>query len=139
MVNIRLSLDGFHPAILTALKDIAHEAWADADDAFEKAHADYLLAAVQGTINESKEQWETTTKTKESKVKGGGHKVTINGKVAGIIFPDNPQGNLGRVNNYLVESREVYLRVTEVILPASVVSWALGVAQSMRKATEVSA
>ena len=139
MVNIKLSLDGFHPAILTALKDIAHTVWADADDKFEKDHAEYLLAAVQGTINESKELWEITTKTKESKVKGGGHKVTINGKVAGIVFPDNPQGNLGRVNNYLAESREVYLRVTEIVLPASVVSWATSVAQSMRKAMEVPA
>jgi hypothetical protein len=114
MIKISLKLTELHPVLVGAIRECG-------------AHDGRVLEAINELI-------ETATNGKESKVEYSGNiksketakHVTVNadGKLKGMILPkDSAAGLLARINWYLDGSRELYTRITSLILPSSVIAW----------------
>lgn len=114
MIKISLKLTELHPVLVGAIRECG-------------AHDGRVLEAINELIEvatngkDSKVEYSGSIKSKES----AKHvTVSADGKLKGMILPkDSAAGLLARINWYLDGSRELYTRITSVILPSSVIAW----------------
>ena len=108
MIKIVSTLNEFHPAIENAIFA------ANANPTLVLAEVNEVLAVFDTTAEHTGSIATKTGKKDDMRTV----KLSAKGKL-----PKSPAGNLARINDYLVMSAELYLRVDSVELPLSVREW----------------
>lgn len=121
MLNLSLTIGKFHPAVVRALICAVPENKLVSKPDFIAE----MQSRVEACIEEGRKSSLTSFRANEKETKkNNSWSVNLTGSVKGIKLPDSPVGLLARLNTYLEGSREYYVRVEEIVLPASVLDYA---------------